>query len=410
MHIHKIVTSALTSLFLALVLVQYPVGIAQVRAADASTDQYNAKLAEIEALKAKLAETQGQVATLSQAVGYLNTKQTLTRKQIEATQFQIDLLQKDIESLGGKITFLEGSLNTTTASYIKTVAASYKERNVDILPILLSQESASTLLARYKYLKVSQQYRQDLLIKTTQAKLAYDAEKSQKEKKQKDISSLKEKFVKQQQDLAEQQQAKELLLKQTKNSEATYQRLLAQATAELDSFRGFSSSKAGGLLPPQNSPDGWYFSQRDERWGNMCIGNSCGTRNSATIYEVGCLLTDLAMVKKKYGENVTPVTIAGNSSYFFSTTAYMLQPWTAPGGYHWERTGYDKSRIDGALADGRPVIVHLRINTRDGHFVVLKSGSNGDYTMHDPWEGYDKKFSSYYGISQIDSIAVLTHN
>jgi hypothetical protein len=116
------------------------------------------------------------------------------------------------------------------------------------------------------------------------------------------------------------------------------------------------------------------------------------------------------MIKKKFGENVTPVTIAANSGYFFSTTAYMLQPWPAPSGYRYERGGYDQGRIDASLRDGRPVIAHLRINSRDGHFIVLKEGTGGNYIMHDPWEGYDKKFQDFYNTSQVNSVGYLVRN
>jgi peptidoglycan hydrolase CwlO-like protein len=378
--------------------------------ATSSDDQYNKKLQEIEQLKAKLTEVQGQVQTLSSALSYINNKKALIQKQIEATQFQIEVLERDIDSLSGKITTLEKSLNNLTTAFLHNVTMTYEHRDIDDVSVLLSSKGFSDMINRYAYLSVTQKYRQDILTKTTQAKMDYDNEKNLKEKKQKTIESLKSQYVKQQQDLVVQEQAKKLLLSQTKDSEANYQRLLTQANAELNALRGFSASKTGGMLPPQNSPDGWYFSQRDQRWGGMCIANSCGTRNQGTIYEVGCLIADIAMVKKKYGEDVTPITIASNPSYFFSTTAYMLQPWAAPGGYRYERSGYDQGKLDNELKEGRPVIAHLQVNTRDGHFIVIKSGSGGQYVMHDPWEGYDKKFSDFYRISQITSMNILKKN
>lgn len=402
----RILRLILITLILFTSLVQPRMVLAQ----DANDPRYQEKLREIEDLKKKLADVQQQSQTLSSAIAYLNLKQALIQRQIDATQFQIQLLQRDIESLGGKITLLEGSLNTLTASLLRNVTTGYKHRSVDDLGTLFSSRNFADALSAYKYLMIAQRYRQDMLLKTTQTKFEYDQEKSTKEKKQQEIESLKKNYIKQGQDLVEQQKAKQLLLVQTKNSEANYQRLLAQAQSELDSFRGFSKSKGGGLLGEVHSPDGWYYSQRDSRWGNMCIGNSCGTRNEGTILDVGCLITDVAMIKKKFGENVTPATIAATSAYFFSTTAYMLQPWPAPGGYHYDRGSYDQGKIDSALRDGRPVIAHLRINTRDGHFIVLKSGTNGDYIMHDPWEGYDKKFQDFYNTSQITSVGYLVRN
>lgn len=360
---------------------------------------------QIADLQKKLSDTQAQGKTLSQAISVLNLKQALTQRQIDATVFQISLLQRDIDSLSGKISLLQSSLDSLTKALLKNIVASYKTRNLDGFEAVLTSKSFASAITSYRYLNIARQYRQDLLFKTTQTKMEYDQEKATKEKKQLEIAQLKKTYEKQKQDLVQQQQAKQQLLVQTKNSEATYQKLLSEAQAQLASFKGFSTSKGLGLLPPQTSPDGWYFSQRDQRWGNMAIGNS-----NDTIVEVGCLLSDVAMVKKKYGEDVTPISIAGNSSYFFSTTAYMLQPWPSPNGYHYNRSSYNQGQIDSALADGRPVIAHLRINTSDGHFIVLKSGSGGNYVMHDPWEGYDKNFKDFYSTSQITDISILTHN
>lgn len=380
----------------------------RVLAQDTPVDPgYAAIQQTIQDLTAKLNAAQSQAQTLSSAITYLNNKQALIGKQIEATQYQIDSLGKDIDSLTGKIGVLETSLNSLTATLIHNIQTTYERRGISGFDLILSTGKFSDLFSRYEYLVAAQRFRQDLLFKTTQARFAYDQEKATKEQKQTQIAALKVQFQKQQSDLAAQQQAKQLLLTQTKNSEANYQRLLADATAQLASFKGFSQSMGGGLLPPQNSPDGWYFSQRDQRWGNMCIGSSCGTPNQGTIVDVGCLVTSVAMVKKKYGENVTPSTIAANSSYFFSTTAYMLQPFPAPSGYHYERGGYNQGQVDANLSAGRPVIVHLQVNSRDGHFIVIKSGSGGEYTMHDPWEGYDKRFKDFYSLSQITSVDYL---
>jgi hypothetical protein len=40
----------------------------------------------------------------------------------------------------------------------------------------------------------------------------------------------------------------------------------------------------------------------------------------------------------------------------------------------------------------------------------MKEKKDGQYIMHDPWEGYDKKFSDFYSLSQIQQIASLVKN
>ena len=107
------------------------------------------------------------------------------------------------------------------------------------------------------------------------------------------------------------------------------------------------------------------------------------------------------MVMKKKGVNVTPADVAASSWYYFTDTASMLIPW-ADGKFQsiWQR---DFNAIDAKLAAGNPVIVGVKVATNSvgTHFLVLKSGSNGDYVINDPWYGPDLKFSDYYSTSQI---------
>ncbi len=375
--------------------------------AQENSPEYQNKLKEIETLKSKINQLQGEAKTLSSAINYLTNKKTLTQKQAEATEVEIVILQKEIESLDGKIDNLEQSLDDLAAALLKEVQNGYKQTEIGPFEIIFSSNSFSGLYTRYKYAKLAQSHYQNVLSQTTQTKIDYDLQKETKEVKQKSVAELKVKLEQQKKDLESQENAKKKLLTDTKSNEGNYQKLLSQAESELASLSSFSKSRGANVLPAQTSPDGWFFSQRDERWAGLCIGSSCGTSNSGTILDVGCLVSSTAMVKKKYGEDVTPITIARNSGYFFSNTAYMLQPWPSPSGYRYERSGYSQDKLDSELREGRPVIAHMKIGTRDGHFIVIKSGEKGNYTIHDPIEGYDKKLTEFYKISQISSINYL---
>ncbi|HSW89986.1 MAG TPA: hypothetical protein VLH19_03900 [Patescibacteria group bacterium] len=371
---------------------------------------YQQKLQEIAQLQAKISELQGQAKTLNDALNVISKKKQLIQAQIDATQVQIAILERDIDSLSGKITVLESALDTLTANLLYESVLSYKQGNPDSIELLFSSKDAGDLIASIKSIESAKEHHQILLRKTTEAKLSYDSEKTDKEKKQKTVEALKATLDKQQSDLVAQEQAQKILISQTKNSEATYQKLLAQAQAELASFRAFTSSKGLGVLPEQHSPDGWYYSQRDQRWANMCIGQTCQNKNPDTIIEVGCLISSVAMVKKKYGENVTPMDIAVVNSYFSLNTASMTRPWPAPSGKSWDiRDYFDKGLVDSSISSGKPVIIKLSVHTTvvGTHFIVLKSGSNGDYVMHDPWEGYDKNFKDFYSTSQIIGMGLL---
>lgn len=358
-------------------------------------------------LQQKISQSQSEQQSLSSAIGVLDYQVLLNEKEVEKTQYQIDVLERQIVSLSDRIEGLEVSLAELSKMLLDRVRTQYKQSQADPVTLFFASTGITEFIKEQRYLLQAREHTQDLLLTTEYKRQVYNDEKQVKEEKQSQIESLKKTLDQKKAQLQQQRTEKQRLLSVTKNNEQTYQRLLNEAQAELGSFRSFTTTQGGGVLPEQHSPDGWYFSQRDERWAGMCIGASCGTRNEGKMLEVGCLVSSVAMVKKKYGENVTPITIAANSGYFFSNTAYMLRPWPAPAGKKYVFSGYNQTTLDTELREGRPVIVHLRVSTRDGHFVVLKSGSGGDYTMHDPWEGYDKKFGDFYSLGQIDQMALI---
>lgn len=399
--------------FLALGIVWLVGGLLLATATKVRADDPCASMSgqdRVNCLQAKIDQTSQQANTLAGAISQLNGKILVATLQVNQTKNQIDQLEKDISELGTRISGLNTSLSSMTDILIQRVVTNYKRRRSDPLELLLVSNTIDSFFTKYKYLQIAQEHTSQLMAQAENQKNSFDQQKNLKQQKQDELDKKKITLQKQQADLDQQKTDQTNLLTQTKNDESRYQQLLAQAQAELSSFSNFTTSLGIGMLPPQNSPDGWYFSQRDQRWANACIGNSCGTRNSATIMDVGCLITSTAMVKKKFGEDVTPLSIAQNSSYFFANTAYMLRPWPTPSGYTYVQSGLNDNKVDSELAAGRPVIFHLRVNGYDGHFVVIKGGSNGNYIMHDPAEGYDLKFTQFYKFSQVDMMAFLVKN
>lgn len=355
------------------------------------TDDLNKQIAD---LQKKIDASQDQIKTLSDQIIYYDSQIVLTGLKISQTEDQI-------KSITSKIGQLESTLHFRANLLENQIVQIYKKGPVDSLQILFSDADVSKIISRFKYMQQLQANNRKILYDTQVVQTNYAQQKMLIQESQKKLDAQKK-------NLASIRAERDNLLKQTKNNESNYQKLLAQARAELDSLKAFANFKGGGLLPPQPQPDGWYFNQRDNRWGGMCIGNTCG-RSPEYIWQVGCLITDIAMISKKYGQDITPLTIAQNSSYFFSNTAYMLIPWPSVSGHNPHLYyGNRKDIIDSELAVGRPVIVHINVNTYDGHFVVLKSGSNGDYVMNDPWEGPDLSFNKYYNTNSISSVTSYT--
>jgi peptidoglycan hydrolase CwlO-like protein len=346
---------------------------------------------KIRALEAKVSELRSQGNTLSSQIGAMDNQIKLTEYRIDATKKEVMDVTLDIDSATKRMANLEGSLDKVSKTLINRMIATYQMGGTEALHVLLAANDVADLASRANYLRLVQAHDKQLLYDTQQARNDYANQKALLEDKKKKIETLNTQLQQYSTQLDSDKKNKESLLSVTKNDEARYQKLLGEARAQVSAFKSFATSQGGSILPPQASPDGWYYNQRDSRWGNMNIGSS-----PEPVWEVGCLLTSLAMVMKKHGENVTPSDIAGNSSYFFSNTAYMALPWG--GGKFSGGWGYNQSAIDSKLASGEPVVVGVR---NGAHFVVLKSGSGGSYLMNDPWNGPDLAFSDYYGaISQ----------
>src|SRR6185369_72093 len=97
-----------------------------------------------------------------------------------------------------------------------------------------------------------------------------------------------------------------------------------------------------------------------------------------------------------------PSDIAGSPDAFFSPnsdTALLWKDITVNGVRIIRNSiGVSTANIDNELSSGRPVIVGLY--SGPAHFIVLKSGSNGNYVMNDPFvdQGHDIAFTSRYSI------------
>jgi peptidoglycan hydrolase CwlO-like protein len=349
------------------------------------------KIAE---LTAKISAAQSSAKTLADQVAYYDYQITLTNLKITQSE-------NTISSLSGKMEQLEGKLQEKSNMLEKQIIQTYKQGNVDSLQLIFSSDDFPQFIARLKYSQIIQANNRKYLYDTQLIQSQYGQQKTI-------IEDSKKRLQAQKASLAVWRETKDTLLRQTKNDEATYQKLLTQAISERNALKTFALSKGGRLLPPQPSPDGWYFNQRDERWGMQCIGSTCNGSNPSRVWEVGCLITSVTMLQKKNGANITPGVIASNPGFFFQDL--MLIPWPAQPGFRFTLYGGGRfDLIDSELGAGRPVVVKLIMNTQIGtHFIVLKSKNGNDYIMNDPWEGPDLPFSKYYSRGSINSVATYT--
>lgn len=352
-------------------------------------------------LQGKLTQLAGQEQTLDSQIAVMNGQINLTQAQIYATEQQISDLTLDIDTTSQKIDTIQSSLTNLTNVLLNRVVATYEVGTIQPMQMLLTSSNVADFLKRLNYLRIAQAHDKRVVFDTVQAKNDYQNQKTIFEDKKQKVEALKAQLDAYTDQLNQEKAQKQQLLVQTQGSEATYERLLSQARAQLAGFKSFVVSQGGAsILTNQTVCDGWgcYYNQRDSQWGNIGINGT-----STSIAEAGCLMTSMAMVISHYGHRVTPLDVNAPGN-FFSSTAYMLFTIHVAG----TTATRVSTAIDSTLSGGDPVIVGI---SYDGgpiadHFVVLISGSGGNYMMNDPFtpNGHNIPFTSHYSLGSIVEI------
>lgn len=367
-----------------------------------TTSQANALQGQINELQSKISSTQAQEKTLSSQISVMDNQIKLTQLRITSTQSQLTQLNSDISIANGKISTLETSLTDITKALLNRIVATYQTGTTQPLEIFVSASDAKDLVRRANYIKLAQEHDKKLIYDTQQAKIDYENQKTIFENKKKQVEALKTQLTAYTAQLDGEKKTKQQLLTETQGSEANYQRLLAQAKAQLAGFSRFTTSQGGSsLLSNQTVCDDWgcYYNQRDSQWGGQALG-------SYSLASDGCLVTSMAMVYTHMGRRgVTPATINANAGNFAAYERAWLKKTITADGMTTTRISND---IDNELSAGRPVVVGI---SYDGgpyadHFLVLISGSGGNYMMNDPYtpNGHNISFRGRYPSARIVEI------
>jgi len=186
--------------------------------ADPADDKRN----EIQELERKVTELQSQAKTLSgQIAAYAG--------QIQLTSLKIEQTQEQVTALSGKIQVLESKLQDRSKVLQQQIVQTYKKGLIDPLQVLFSSSDVAEIMARFKYLQIVQANNRKFLHDTQLVQTTYAQQKSLVEESKKKLESQKE-------TLAALRIERDNLLKQTKSSEALYQKQLEQARLELEAI------------------------------------------------------------------------------------------------------------------------------------------------------------------------------
>ncbi|OQY65762.1 hypothetical protein B6D29_03625 [Microgenomates bacterium UTCPR1] len=391
-----------------LVLVTLFISFIFINPSFAQTNQTEADIQKkINEYQQKLEEIRQQKNTLSSQIQYMDTQAYLTNLKIIDTEQKIESTTKEIDILGNRIGNLDQSLNQLSELLLDKVVQGYKKRELSLLNLLFGSKDVNDLVNGIKYVKTTRDNNQKLLIQVQQAKSNFEEQKKLREEKKVELDELTRTLEEQKISLANQKVQKQRLLTETNNSETSYQSLLTQARNLLASFSTYASNQGGAtILSNQTVCDDWgcYYNQRDSQWGTNSLNGT-----GYTLASDGCLVTSMAMVYTHLGRrSVTPQTINSNPNNFASYYPAYLQYTISADGLTTSRV---RANIDSVLSTGEPVVVGVRAYGGT-HFVVLVSGSNGDYLMNDPFiaNGHKISFSSQYSLDSIFEITqVVTY-
>jgi peptidoglycan hydrolase CwlO-like protein len=343
--------------------------------------------------------------TLQAAINSLDLQKNKVQAQVSVTQHQIAVTQLQIEQLGTEISSTQQSINTDQVALTEELRSLQK---ADDKPLIMQVLSSGSLVQTWSDLAADVQVKDSVqnqmqTLQTEEGSLANSQSASQQQ--QATLGTQQQSLTSQQQALTQTEQSKAQLLLETNSQEATYEKLLAAAQAQLASFSTFAQNAGGSkLLGNQTVCDAWgcYYNQRDTAWGSDSLDNT-----KYNLASDGCLITAMAMVMTHYGyRDVTPVTINSNPNNFATYyPAYLLITINVDG----VSASRKSAAIDATLATGNPVIVG--INAYGGtHYVVLISGSKGNYIMRDPYiaNGKDISFTANYSLRSIFGISKVT--
>ena len=200
----------------------------QVVHAQSTSDAQN----KIDELQKKVTELQGTENSLSKQINLITSQISLTTLRLSSIKDAISKLSTEITELNNEIDRLELLKTKRLELVLHRIPETYKRDQSSEFGILLFSKNVSDFISRVKYLSHIQDENTKLYRQLQNVQDTYSERKNLREKKKEQHESLKIQFEQQSWELDRQKKEKQILLDQTKNSEAVFQKLLAQALAE----------------------------------------------------------------------------------------------------------------------------------------------------------------------------------
>ena len=180
----------------------------------------------------KLKERQHKKATLQNELALLDNRIAKTELDIEDLTIDINLTQLEIKKTEDSIRTKNEGIERSSSNLEVILRSLYKEGDNNLLEILLLNENLSDFLVKVKYLEDINSGIRNALRVLESKKIALQEEKDDLAFKNDQLSKFNEELGERLETLEAEKKNKEIMLEETKNSEAKYQQLVQFAREE----------------------------------------------------------------------------------------------------------------------------------------------------------------------------------
>jgi len=218
----------------------------QTSGSEAGCGDYFTCQKEIQRVKGEISRLQGEADTLENQIAYLDYQIYLSELEIQAKEEEIKVLSVDIGDLSDRLQRIADFIAYQEEIFRSRARTAYANDQLSPFDMILGADTLDTTFRRIKYLKVLEQNDRLTLEEMRETRVSFNDQKKTLENKKSDVERLKSEVEQHKLNLIYQQASKENLLKETKGQEASYQQLLKQLQAELNSI--LAALKAGGSV------------------------------------------------------------------------------------------------------------------------------------------------------------------
>lgn len=359
---------------------------------------------------------QKQQTSLDNQITLIQSESALLESEITGKKDKIEEIDSQIIAITGRINEKEESINKQKKMLAGLIRVYHENNQKDPLALIGGSIISSSFLPGTDQVSQVGQKVGEMLSNIKALKIGLENEKTEVENDKNKTIELKKQLENKNRDLDASRRQKNSLLAETQGKEEKYKKKLERVERQKQDLLGdinelyvTNSAEIEALKASLPSPDskyrasnGWYYSQKDPRWGDKRIGQS-----KSLLKDYGCALSSVAMVFTYHGKSVTPASMAKQPIYYWDLISWpadwngiKLAANTNHGGVDWDN-------VDEEIKNDNPVIVFVRAKGRAGHYVVIHhKDKQGRYVVHDPYFGPNifldstiKLLSKMYGSS-----------